>query len=453
MFSARPGRMTVTHSRTDVVVIGAGVAGLAAARRIRESGARVIVLEARARIGGRIYTARHPSAPVAIELGAEFLHGDAPETREIADAAGLLTVDIQGDRYRASHGRFAHLSDYWGRIDRILRQTDSRVTPDRPLSALFAGKPGGSRFAEDRTLARQFVEGFHAAELERISERSVAKGGNPGEDTSEQRAARFVGGYDDVPVWLAQPLGSSMRLRHIVTALQWSNGRVRVTARRPGGTVIVSASAAVITLPISLLQEGVRGTGAIAFDPPLPAAVREAASRVTMGQVARVGVLLDRPIAELVDERHGKILNRTTYLHASAEEVPIWWTHYPMRSGLMIGWAGGPVASALLQTPKRLPQRAVGALAAAIGVDRRTMARHLVRTFMHDWMHDPFSRGAYSYALVGGSEAGKVLSRPVRQTLFLAGEATDAEGRTATVHGAIATGHRAASQVAHALGR
>jgi monoamine oxidase len=445
--------MTVTHTRTDVVIIGAGVAGLAAARRIRESGAHAMVLEARPRIGGRIYTARHPSAPVAIELGAEFLHGDAPETREIADAAGLLTVDIQGDRYRASHGRFARLDDFWGRIDRILRQADSRITPDRPLSALFAGKPGGARFAEDRTLARQFVEGFHAAEIERISERSVAEGGNPGEDASEQRMARFVAGYDGVPTWLAQPLGASVRLRHVVTDVQWSGGRVRVTARHPRGAIVVSARAAVVTLPISLLQDGVRGPGAITFDPALPAATREAASRVTMGQVARIGVLLDRPIADIVDERHGESLNRTAFVHASAEDVPIWWTHYPLRSGLMIGWAGGPVASALLQTPKRLPERAVSALASGFGVDRRTMARHLVKTFMHDWMHDPFSRGAYSYALVGGSHAGKVLSRPVRHTLFFAGEATDAEGRTATVHGAIATGHRAARQVARALGR
>jgi monoamine oxidase len=85
-------------------------------------------------------------------------------------------------------------------------------------------------------------------------------------------------------------------------------------------------------------------------------------------------------------------------------------------------------------------------------VDRRYLDRHLVRTFTHDWSRDPFSRGAYSYPLVGGSDAAIALARPVRGTLFFAGEAADAEGRNGTVHGAIASGHRAAAQALRALG-
>lgn len=85
-------------------------------------------------------------------------------------------------------------------------------------------------------------------------------------------------------------------------------------------------------------------------------------------------------------------------------------------------------------------------------MDRRFVDRHLMRTFAHDWSRDPFSRGAYRYPLVGGSDAGIALARPLRSTLFFAGEATDAEGRNGTVHGAIASGHRAAAQVHRALG-
>jgi monoamine oxidase len=85
-------------------------------------------------------------------------------------------------------------------------------------------------------------------------------------------------------------------------------------------------------------------------------------------------------------------------------------------------------------------------------VDRRFVDRHLMRTFAHDWSRDPSSRGAYSYPLVGGSDAGTALARPLRSTLSFAGEATDAEGRNGTVHGAIASGHRAAAQVHRALG-
>jgi monoamine oxidase len=439
--------------RTDVVIIGAGVAGLAAARQLREKGVRFVVLEARSRIGGRILTAWHPGSPLPIELGAEFLHGDAPETRAIVDAAGLRVVDICGDRYRAAHGRLSKTEDFWGRIDRILGQADARRTPDRPLAALFAERPGGSRFAEDRTLARQFVEGFHAAELDRISERAVAEGGNPGADETEQRMGRLVDAYDRVPGWLAEPLGPTLRLRHIVTAVDWKPGRVQVAARSPGGMAEIVARAAIVSLPISLLHEGVRGRGAVAFSPGLPSATREAASRTAMGHVTRIGVLLDRPLAEIVGERRRGKLGSAAFLFAPGEAVSVWWSQYPLRSGLMIGWAGGPAAMALLSEPRLLVERAIGSLVSAVGLDRRTIARHLLGTFFHDWQRDPFSRGAYSYPLVGGADAAKTLSRPVGGTIFLAGEATDAEGRNATVHGAIASGKRAASQVERALGQ
>jgi len=118
---------------------------------------------------------------------------------------------------------------------------------------------------------------------------------------------------------------------------------------------------------------------------------------------------------------------------------------------VVVGWAGGPAAIALEQSAADLESRAVSSLASTLDLDRRRVARHIVASFAHDWGRDPFSRGAYSYPLVGGADAARQLARPVRRTLFFAGEASEAEGRTATVHGAIATGYRAAEQTARAL--
>jgi len=103
--------------RTDVIVIGAGVSGLAAARALRERGVRVEVLEARDRIGGRIFTYRDPRAPAPIELGAEFIHGSAPETMAIVRAAGLLAVDIPDNRWepmRSGHRAATQLARHLG---------------------------------------------------------------------------------------------------------------------------------------------------------------------------------------------------------------------------------------------------------------------------------------------------------------------------------------------------
>jgi monoamine oxidase len=411
---------------------------------------RVLVLEARDRIGGRVYTQRDARSILPIELGAEFLHGDAPEVREIADAAGLTEVEISGVRWTAAHGRFTRTDDYWTRLDRVLGQADPKREPDRPLSALLAERPGGHRFAEDRTLAREFVEGFHAAEVDRISERAIAEGGNPAAEPESQRMARIITGYDAVPNWLASPVAARIHLGSVARAVEWSPGRVTV---HTGGARegVVRARAAVVTVPVSLLHAGTRGRGAIRFTPEVDA-IREAAAGVAMGQVQRVGVLLDSPLVELLSDRRRRELQDATFFMARRVDVPVWWTSFPVRSGLVVGWSGGPAAIALARAPREIAPRAIASLADTMGLDRRTLRRHVVATFHHDWCADPFARGAYSYALVGGSNAAATLSRPVRHTLFFAGEATDAEGRTGTVHGAIATGHRAAAQVTRALG-
>jgi monoamine oxidase len=439
--------MTAERSNVDVVIVGAGVAGLAAARRLHERGMRSLVLEARTRIGGRVFTVRDARTPLPIELGAEFLHGQASEVRAIADRAGLTIADVEGQRWRAAHGRLEPFGDFWQRLDRILGHADAHRTPDRPLSALFAEQPGGHRFAQDRALARQFVEGFHAAELDRISERAVASGGNPGDDPSEQHMGRLVDGYHRVPEWLALPVRSRIRLGRVVSSIEWSPHRVRVTHRGVDGRArVTGARAAIISVPVSLLHPSARGRGAISFTPEVPA-IRSAASRLATGHVERTVVLLDRPVVELLSERRRERLARLAFVHATGVDVDVWWTSYPLRSGMIVGWAGGPAALALEDEPSRIGQRAVASLADCFGISRPALQRHVLRVHRHDWTHDPFARGAYSYPLAGGSDAAQNLARPVRSTLFFAGEATDAEGRNGTVHGAIASGYRAADQL------
>jgi monoamine oxidase len=421
-----------------------------AARWLQAAGVRVIVLEARDRIGGRILTVRDRHSPLPIELGAEFVHGEAEEIREIADAAKFNVVDIAGDRWHAAHGRFSRFDDFWESIGRILGHADPLRKPDRPLSELLAEKPGGRRFAKDRTLAREFVEGFHAAELNRISERAIADGGNPGDDTSEQRIGRLKDGFEPLVKWLASPLDSAIRLERVVSDIDWSAGRVRVSARHSRRGELVEASAAIITVPVSLLHAGVAGS--LKITPEVPS-VREAAACAAMGHVQKVALIFDTPLVEILDERNQGRLTRLSFMHASGVPVPVWWTSYPIRSGLVIGWAGGPAAISLDTNVRKLADRAVAALADAVGFTKRRVSRHLVRTFTHNWTRDPYSQGAYSYAVVGGSDVGKRLSRPVHRTLFFAGEAANHEGRTGTVHGAIASGYYAAEQVLRALAR
>jgi monoamine oxidase len=127
--------------------------------------------------------------------------------------------------------------------------------------------------------------------------------------------------------------------------------------------------------------------------------------------------------------------------------MPTWWSAAPVRAPILTGWAGGHAADALLaEGDEAMIDRALDSLAKTFGMRRRTVDDQLAGTYTHNWQSDLFSRGAYSYAAVGGSGAHQTLARPLRSTLFFAGEATSSD-QTGTVAGAIETGRRAAREL------
>jgi monoamine oxidase len=437
--------------RVDVVIIGAGVAGLAAACRLAQAGATTALLEARDRVGGRIYTVRDERTPVPIELGAEFVHGSAPEIAELARRAKLAVCDIHGQRWQAHGGRLTPVDDdaFWKDLGRVMSRLDPKRTPDRSFEEFLDTKPGGSALARQRTLAREFVQGFHAADLSRISERSLADGGAP-DDEDEERQARILDGYDRIAHELAAT-ASGVRLAHQVREVVWEPGAVEVRCSRPGGgSSAVTARAAIVTVPLGVLQQ-TRGPSAITFTPDVDD-TRRAASQLAMGTVARITLLFREPFWEARSLRRktgGRSLAELSFLHSSDDDVPTWWTAGPVRAATLVGWSGGAKAARLVgRGAAELEARAIAACARLFGMRRSRLESLVEECWYHDWDDDPHTLGAYSYALVGGSTAAERLARPVAGTLFFAGEAADAEGRTGTVHGAIGTGYRAAATVA-----
>jgi monoamine oxidase len=142
-----------------------------------------------------------------------------------------------------------------------------------------------------------------------------------------------------------------------------------------------------------------------------------------------------------------------SFLETNDEDpFPTWWTHYPSTTPLLVTWQGGPAARAMLARGRSAVEgEALKALARRFHLSRGTVDRLVKGMWFHDWTHDPFARGAYSYQTVGGADAPAAMARPLSGTLFFAGEGTDVDGRTGTVHGAIATGERAANQVLRSL--
>ena len=438
----------------DVVIVGAGVAGLAAAGALRRAGRRVTVLEARRRLGGRIHTLHPAALQVPIELGAEFVHGPQEELFALAAGAGLSVHEITGDRWRSRAGRLAPLDDFWERVGRVVRQLDGERAHDRSVDA-FLRAVGRRRARRDEVrLARQFIEGFHAADARLASERALA-GASGAEDEDEQRIFRVGGGYDGLVAHLARQAGDVVRLGAEVRGIRWERGRVRVRTRGRAGDerAEIGARAVIVTVPIGVLQAERGERGAIAFEPEIPAH-RDAAARLGSGAVTRVSMRFHTPFWESLEGRGGRSLGQLGFLHADDAPLPVWWTTFPVRSPVLVGWAGGPAGARWTNQPREAVARAAReSLASALGVSARTIAGSLADWWTHDWQADPFARGAYSYSLVGVGDAVQRLARPVEGTVFLAGEAYDADGANGTVNGAIASGQRAARLVERALAR
>jgi monoamine oxidase len=203
---------------------------------------------------------------------------------------------------------------------------------------------------------------------------------------------------------------------------------------------VYTGRAAVITVPIGILHLAQGEEGRIAFDPELPAEKREALGKLGMGNVVKVILRFSEPFWE-------KRISDLDFCHAPGAAFPTWWTTLPLRTAVLTGWAGGPAADALSGLSEdELLTEAVKTLSKLMGVPRKKIEGLLAGAHVADWRREPLTRGAYSYARVGGAAAARKLGRPVGGTLFFAGEATET-GLVGTVAGAIASGHRVAREI------
>jgi monoamine oxidase len=447
-----PGLSRSTPGVPEVIVVGAGVAGLAAAATLTEAGCLVTVLEARDRIGGRIFTRRDPRMEHPVELGAEFLHGAAERTTRLVRTAGHTVLDIRGERWESGPRGLRPLDDFWKRLDRVMRRLEDGRDPDRSFAEFLARKPGGPSLARERKLAEQFVRGFHAADPALASERALAEGGSPEGDPEEQRMARLAGGYDQLPALLAERLATPPRLGAVVTGIRWRGERALVTWREGEANRDAHADHVIVTVPNGVLAAAPGAEGAIEFDPPLPAAWRARLAQLPMGQVVRATVVLREPVWELKPagmRDAATRLRRLSFLHADDGAMPVCWTPYPAETPAMVAWFGGPEAAAL-SGMGGLEEVIVASLAARLHLPQRRLAGAVEAVHLHDWGADPYARGAYSYVGVDGTGAAKYLARPLARTLHFAGEALAPGGENGTVEGAIGSGESAAARLLRA---
>lgn len=416
-------------------MIGAGMAGLSAARKLVEAGCHVLVVEARDRVGGRIRTLREQGE--VLELGAEFIHGRPSELWELIDEARLETYALDGKDFCHRSGKLKKC-DELGETFKFLGGLEKWMGVD----LAFANYPPlGKLSADKREEVINYVESFNAADHRQIGVHALAVQQRAERETGGEQVFRLPDGYDRVPEFLAEKVreaGGRIELSRPVEKIEWERGHVAVFVRDGGELAQYSAEQAVITLPLGVLQQ----LGVIFQPVPDPLI---AANQLAMGPARRFTLLFRERWWE-TDE--AVKLPKMSFLFAHDAMPPVWWTAHPWETRTLTGWIGGPRSAAFEQcTREQIGDIACLQLSELFSLPLSYLRGQLVCCATHDWQTDPWSCGAYSYIPAGGLEAVLRMATPVRETLFFAGEHTDTTGHWGTVHAAMRSGERAAKQV------
>ena len=432
-------RTALLPARTQVVVIGGGLAGLAAATDLQAAGVDVVLLEAQSHLGGRVRSDRS-LAGFPIELGAEFLHGRGHASANLARELGLNLVEEA--EFDADDDLIVHVEGRRWSAEQIDDDPDLALLTEIDLdsTALFDPTPQdrslGDVIRDDelRPAAEQILigsdEGEHSGPVDELSANAAwSEEGAPGDDE------RIAAGYDQLVDHLAAGLATFIDTP--VTDIEWGDrpgGRAGVRVHTAGG--VIEAARVLVTVSLGVLQ-----SGAIAFEPSLPSDKRAAIDGLGMGRLAKLIAVYDDPPWP-----------PGTSSILSDGLVTDWWLPGSERddvdnddggNNVIVGFAAERFALAAEGlSASAVRDLALDELAAIVGDGARRPAR-----FLHwPWHDNPWVRGGYSYVRVGQVGAREALAEPIDTTLYFAGEATH-PATPGTTHGAIASGRRAAKEI------
>jgi monoamine oxidase len=415
----------------DVLIIGAGAAGLIAALEITLTGRTVAIIEAKGRCGGRILTG-YTQQGYPIEMGAEFVHGNLPITQQMVKQIAAETIEINGSIWQKKEGDFQEQEDFIEDY-KDLENKFTSLEKDIPVSSFIDEYLKDDQYEELRFTLQNYVEGYYAADTRKASTYALRE-----ELTkADEEQYRIEGGYQVVIDHLERQCrekGVQFFLSQPVWQLHWKKGHV--TAITEKGSF--SGKKGLVTVSIGVLQhEG------ITFSPQLPQ-VKEAANQLGFGHVIKIVVHFEDAFWKDQSLTNHKDLQDLTFLF-SEEMIPTWWTQYPKKQAVITGWIGGPKAEALqLLSNEELINKAIYSLSRLFNTDVLHLQQKRQQVYLYNWSADPFSLGAYSYEVVGGKKAIDTLKQPIENTLYFAGEGLYQGPEIGTVEAALNSGRTSA---------
>lgn len=415
----------------DAIIIGAGAAGLMAARELGKAGKKVLVLEARDRIGGRIFPLNESEFGYPAQGGAEWVHGEAPITRALVKEAGLSIIHEDGEVWNARNGELAASTDFAGSHPLMKEKLDA-LTEDLPIADFLEQNFGGDEHANLRNSIIKMAEGYDAADPKLVSTCMIRDEWLKGSDWSD---GRIKEGYTALLKFLENECKKykvDFVLNSPVKKIELKGDAVFVsTANEEFETAKV-----IVTVPLPILKE-------IEFKPSIDSKLQAVLS-IGFGNVIKVLIKFkDR----WWERGLGKDLTKMSFL-LSNQKFMTWWTQYPVITDVLVGWMAGPEAAKYTKTSDtELLDMALDSLTAVFKMSKDSLKDQVVLFKVFNWPADPFTKGAYSYTTYKTKDAYEKAKEPIGNSIFFAGEAMYSGHATATVEGALGSGLETAKEV------
>jgi monoamine oxidase len=425
----------------DVIIIGAGAAGLMAANHLSGAGLKVCVLEARDRLGGRINTFSDPYSD-GLEGGAEFVHGNLEVTLQLLKEAGIEKQELTGEMWQVVNGKWSQESEFFEYAEMVIEKL-KLVKDDISIETFIDIYFSDEEFEPLRKSLTSYVEGYYSGEISKTSAKSFLEEWMCEDD----QQYRPVGGYGKMIEYLAglcNRRGMVVQLSTVVKKIMWAKGHVEIMDEM-GNTY--TSQRVIITIPLGVWTAEENAKGAIGYSPALPAKM-EAAKQLGFGSVIKVLLRFNQ---KFYDE---KILSgpgidlSSLHMAISDKTIPTWWTQHPSKCSLLTGWLSGPKAAAMKdETDEVILMESLVSLEGIFKVPISDLKGNLLSSKIFNWTMDPYTRGSYSYSTLHTGKARKVLMEPVDNTLFFAGEALYDGTEMGTVEAALTSGRDVAFKI------
>jgi len=431
-------------SDADILVIGAGAAGLMAARTLAKAGKKIAVLEARERCGGRIHTLKRSKLLEAVELGAEFVHGDLPFTLNLLNEAGVGYYAGTAEMWQYKNGRFDNeggfMPDWVLLMDRL-----GKLQQDISIEDFLQQEFPGDKYHNLKNSVRRFVHGYDTAETAKVSALALQKEWQCEDDDLQYR---IKGGYGAIINHLEKEFkkeGGFIHLNSVVKDIHWQPGKVKAITEEGK---VYEAEKILIALPLGVLKAMEQEKGAVTFHPKTPEHA-DAINLMGFGAIIKILLEFDELFWEdkITEALAGKSLKNMGFL-ISGEEIPTWWTQVPTRSPILTGWLGGPEAMRKKDLPgEEILSQSLRSLSNIFKRSQEELMDKLKSYYITNWTSEPFTRGSYAFDIVGAQASRKILNTPLNDTIFFAGEYLYDGYAMGTVEAAFASGEEVAKRI------